>query len=131
MADSHEAFANVDEMVAKPVLGALVTKIIFNLFSVYHPDFYLLLLTATFFQYFVWNKPTGSDGALAWQEFKSTNKQICKGGAAAPNLPMKRTDRLGTGLKSIEEERALENEIRKKSGKAASTYVAERKITMK
>jgi hypothetical protein len=28
MADSHEAFANVDEMVAKPVLGVLVTKII-------------------------------------------------------------------------------------------------------
>jgi hypothetical protein len=85
---------------------------------------YLLLLTATFFQYFKWNKLTGSDGALAWQEFKSTNKQIRKGGTAAPNLPMKRADRLGTGLKSIEEERALENEIRKKSGKASSTYLA-------
>ncbi len=60
---------------------------------------------------------------MAWQEFKATNKQARKGGSVAPNLPMKRSDRLGTGLKSIQEERALENEIRKKSGKVAGKFL--------
>jgi len=60
---------------------------------------------------------------LAWQDFKAQNKQARKGGSVAPNLPMKRSDRLGTGLKSIEEERKLENEIRKESGKALSKSI--------
>jgi len=84
MVNSHQAFADVDKMVSKPVFG--------------------------------------SDGALAWKKFKEENKQAQKGGVFAPNLPMKRSDRLGTGSKSIEEERLLENEIRKKSGNALSKH---------
>ena len=64
----------------------------------------------------------GSDGALAWKKFRDENKQARKGGVFAPNLPMKRSDRLGTGFKSVEEERLLENEIRKKSGNALSKH---------
>ena len=66
------------------------------------------------------NKPVlGSDGAASWQAFRlttgTTNRQTssCSG---APTLQVKRNDRLGTGLASIEDERAHDNAIRMAAG---------------
>jgi len=92
---SYDAFATVDSLVSKPVLG--------------------------------------SDGAASWQEFRSNHKS--KGASSrgvAPHLPLKRSDKL-SGMKSIQEERRNEQQIRSDSGdrQMGSGYtVFKRKNTM-
>jgi len=58
------------------------------------------------------SKPVmGSDGAASWQEFRK-NKGVVTSRGTAPHIPMKRADKLGTGFKSIDEERRHEELIR-------------------
>jgi hypothetical protein len=77
---AYDAFASVDKLVAKPVLG--------------------------------------SDGAASWQEFRKETK-IIQRESVAPGLQIKRSDRLGTGFKTLEEERENENKVRIESGDSA------------
>jgi len=66
------------------------------------------------------SKPVlGSDGAAKWQEWK--NSTTCATTrknhiSTAPEMSIKRNDRLGTGMSSLEEERNYENNIRKEGG---------------
>jgi len=68
------------------------------------------------------SKPVlGSDGAATWQDFKKDNSNVFrKPGisdvSTAPIVPIKRSDKLGTGLKTREEEYANEKQIRKNTG---------------
>jgi WW domain len=77
---AYDAFASVDQLVAKPVLG--------------------------------------SDGAASWQEFRKETK-IIQRESTAPGLQIKRSDRLGTGFRTLEEERENENKVRMESGESA------------
>ena len=63
------------------------------------------------------SKPVmGSDGAASWQKFQaSTKSKQTKSRNVAPHIPLKRTDKL-TGMKSIEEERKNEENLRKIGG---------------
>lgn len=84
---AYSVFAEVDELVSKPVLG--------------------------------------TDGALAWQEFKKNttskgNSGITRSRGNAPQMPLKKADKLGTGLVSFSAERTNEENIRKAEGKAES-----------
>mmetsp|Transcript_25608 Transcript_25608/g.56034 ORF Transcript_25608/g.56034 Transcript_25608/m.56034 type:complete len:395 (-) Transcript_25608:39-1223(-) len=95
---AHDAFASVDSLVSKPVIG--------------------------------------SDNTASWQSFQrgtdasstSISGSIGRtiGTGSAPSLPVKRADRLGTGLKSREEEARHEDEVRKRAGDApiGSGYTA-------
>lgn len=78
--NSFDAFAAVDKLVSKPVLG--------------------------------------SDGAASWQEFRKETKELQRE-SVAPALQVKRSDRLGTGLTSLSEERANEDKVRSEAGDAA------------
>jgi len=61
------------------------------------------------------SKPVlGSDGAASWQEFQSSNKKSISQGVA-PHIPLKRADKL-SGMKSIQEERKNEQNIRQDGG---------------
>jgi len=60
----------------------------------------------------------GSDGAASWQNFRKDNVHQSK--SVAPNIPLKRADRLA-GITSLEEERTREQEIRKEAGKAGES----------
>lgn len=63
------------------------------------------------------SKPVlGSDGAASWQEFRKDVKIQSK--SVAPKAPLKKADRLGTGFRSWEEERAHEDTVRKTAGHA-------------
>mmetsp|Transcript_781 Transcript_781/g.1263 ORF Transcript_781/g.1263 Transcript_781/m.1263 type:complete len:298 (+) Transcript_781:108-1001(+) len=92
---SYDAFAAVDSLVSKPVLG--------------------------------------SDGAASWQEFQSNHKSRgASSRGVAPHLPLKRSDKL-SGMKSIQEERRNEQQIRSDCGdrQMGSGYtVFKRKNTM-
>lgn len=60
----------------------------------------------------------GSDGAASWQDFQKDTKHHSQ--HAAPNLPLKRADRMA-GITSVEEERTREDAIRKQAGKAGES----------
>ena len=61
------------------------------------------------------SKPVlGSDGALSWQQFQSSTKKSQSRGVA-PHMPLKRADKL-SGMKSIQEERRNEENLRKSEG---------------
>lgn len=77
---AYDAFAAVDNVVAKPVLG--------------------------------------SDGAASWQEFRKGTKELQRE-SVAPSLQVKKADRLGSGLATLEEERSHERKIRVEGGEAA------------
>lgn len=63
----------------------------------------------------------GSDGANSWQNFQKEAKHIMTTSQrVAPNLPLKRADRLA-GITSVQQERQREEEIRKESGKAGES----------
>jgi len=57
----------------------------------------------------------GSDGALAWQDFKTSGIHRTSY-STAPNMPMKKLDRVGMRMKSIHDERKVENDLRRRSG---------------
>jgi hypothetical protein len=77
--NAFSAFASVDALTSKPVLG--------------------------------------SDGAASWQEFRNNSgKVITKG--TAPHIPLKKSDKLGTGFKSIGEERRHEELMRLEGNEA-------------
>mmetsp|Transcript_32480 Transcript_32480/g.48082 ORF Transcript_32480/g.48082 Transcript_32480/m.48082 type:complete len:309 (+) Transcript_32480:143-1069(+) len=61
----------------------------------------------------------GSDGAASWQEFRKETKGLSSRESVAPALQVKRSDRLGTGLATIADERANEAKIRLESGESA------------
>ncbi|CAJ1966851.1 unnamed protein product [Cylindrotheca closterium] len=77
-----DAFAKVDEMVSKPVLG--------------------------------------SDGANSWQQFRKGNKAINNHKSVAPKAPLKKSDMLGTGFSSWEEERKHEDQMRQAKGQTST-----------
>jgi len=79
---SYDAFAKVDDIVSKPVLG--------------------------------------SDGANSWQQFRSDNKSLNNHKSVAPKAPLKRTDMLGTGFSSWDEERNHEDKVRKAAGHSST-----------
>jgi WW domain len=59
----------------------------------------------------------GSDGAASWQEFRNNNrKTIYNKVSTAPLAPLKKADKLGTGLASWDEERKREEQVRKDGG---------------
>lgn len=60
----------------------------------------------------------GSDGAASWQEFRKGTKELQRE-SVAPALQVKRADRLGTGLATLEDERSHERKIRLEGGEAA------------
>lgn len=62
----------------------------------------------------------GSDGANSWQSFQKEAKHHSTSQRVAPNLPLKRADRLA-GITSVQQERQQEEEIRKESGKAGES----------
>lgn len=76
--NSFDAFAQVDDLVSKPVLG--------------------------------------SDGAAFWQEFRKDHKSNRP--SAAPKAPLKKLDKLGTGLTTWDAERSHEENVRKQAGQA-------------
>lgn len=76
--NSFDAFAQVDDLVSKPVLG--------------------------------------SDGAASWQEFRKEHKSDRP--SAAPKAPLKKLDKLGTGLTNWDAERSHEENVRKQAGQA-------------
>lgn len=66
------------------------------------------------------SKPVlGSDGAASWQEFRKDHKQQYRP-SVAPKAPLKKADKLGTGLSSWEDEQRHEDQIRKVAGDAAT-----------
>jgi hypothetical protein len=69
------------------------------------------------------SKPVlGSDGAASWQQFQKESKghgvMTKNRPSTAPRAPLKKADKLGTGLTSWDDERRLENTIRQSSGHA-------------
>ena len=69
------------------------------------------------------SKPVmGSDGAASWQEFKNQDKAkqafYSNRQSVAPKAPLKKSDRLGTGLTSWQAELEHEAQMRKESGHA-------------
>jgi hypothetical protein len=78
--DSFSAFASVDALASKPVLG--------------------------------------SDGAASWQEFRQSKTSGFVSKGTAPHIPLKRADKLGTGFKSIDEERRNEKKVREEGNDA-------------
>ena len=63
----------------------------------------------------------GSDGAASWQEFRKDNTQIFnpRKTSNAPLAPLKKADKLGSGMSSWHEERAREQASRAEDGSAA------------
>jgi hypothetical protein len=59
----------------------------------------------------------GSDGAAAWQHFRTESK-MSSHKSMAPSIPLKKTDRLA-GTASLEDERLIEYQVRKETGEAA------------
>jgi len=75
----------------------------------------------------------GSDNTASWQSFQNESKTrgTTVSTGAAPILPIKRADRLGTGMQSRDDEKRHENQIRRQAGQApvGSGYTAfKRKI---
>lgn len=65
------------------------------------------------------SKPVlGSDGAAAWQEFRTGTKELQRN-STAPEMQVKRADRLGTGLKTMADERVREAKVRLDAGDSA------------
>mmetsp|Transcript_246 Transcript_246/g.327 ORF Transcript_246/g.327 Transcript_246/m.327 type:complete len:352 (+) Transcript_246:84-1139(+) len=63
------------------------------------------------------SKPVlGSDGAASWQQFRKSNTTNSRG--VAPHMPLKKADKLGTGFKSIDEERRHEENMREEGNDA-------------
>ena len=60
----------------------------------------------------------GSDGAASWQKFRQETKELANHQSVAPGLQVKRNDRLGSGLSSLEQERQHERDVRKEAGHA-------------
>ena len=60
----------------------------------------------------------GSDGAASWQEFRKGTKELQRE-SVAPALQVKKADRLGTGLATLEDERSHERKLRVEGGEAA------------
>jgi hypothetical protein len=72
----------------------------------------------------------GSDGAASWQAFrKEIPSKVLHAQSVAPKAPLKKSDRLGTGFSSWEEERKHEQMVRKDAGhaEAGSGYTTFRK----
>ena len=66
------------------------------------------------------SKPVlGSEGAASWQSFRKDHAPK-HASSVAPKAPLKRADKLGTGFKSWEEERAHEGKIRRDAGHATT-----------
>lgn len=66
------------------------------------------------------SKPVlGSDGAASWKNFRKENKTIYAKTSSAPLAPLKKSDKLGAGMSSWEDERKREEEARLESGAAA------------
>ena len=67
------------------------------------------------------SKPiVGSDGAASWQEFRNNHrKTLYNKPSTAPLAPLKKHDKLGTGLTSWDEERKREEQVRKEGGHEA------------
>lgn len=61
----------------------------------------------------------GSDGAASWQEFRKDKKISTISKGTAPHAPLKKADKLGTGFKSIDEERRHEEKVRREGNDAA------------
>lgn len=61
----------------------------------------------------------GSDGAASWQDFRKDNKKAFSKTSNAPLAPLKKSDKLGSGMSSWKEEREREQEARKAEGAAA------------
>jgi len=62
----------------------------------------------------------GSDGAASWQAFRKDNAEIFTNKPSnAPLAPLKKADKLGSGMSSWQEERAREQSARKETGAAA------------
>ena len=88
---SHDAFASVDSLVSKPVVGSDNTA--------------------------SWQSfQRGTDTSINTSNRSGSSKTI--GTGSAPILPVKRADRLGTGLKNREDEIQHEDEVRKEAGDA-------------
>lgn len=71
----------------------------------------------------------GSDNTASWQSFQNESRSkgaMAMSTGAAPVLPIKRADRLGTGMQSRDDEKRHENQIRKEAGQApvGSGYTA-------
>lgn len=60
----------------------------------------------------------GSDGAASWQQFRNNTAELQRD-SVAPGLQVKRADRLGTGLTTLQQERLHESAVRKQHGHAA------------
>lgn len=61
----------------------------------------------------------GSDGAASWQDFRKDNKKVFSKTSNAPLAPLKKADKLGSGMSSWKEEREREEEARTAEGAAA------------
>jgi hypothetical protein len=85
MSNAFDAFAAVDEVVSKPVLG--------------------------------------SDGAASWQLFQHEVRHLDHHVSTAPKAPLKKADKLGTGLTSWEEERQHEAQLKQQAGVGEDKYV--------
>ena len=65
------------------------------------------------------SKPVyGSDAAATWQEFKKNSASAIVTRNVAPQMPMKRSDKLGAGFKTMKEEREHEERVRNSHGHA-------------
>ena len=62
----------------------------------------------------------GSDNTATWQSFNESQSSRSRGTGAAPILPVKRADRLGTGLQNRDDEKRHEDRIRRETGLAPS-----------
>lgn len=66
------------------------------------------------------SKPVlGSDGAASWQAFQNETKKTVRP-SAAPRAPLKKADKLGTGLTTWDDEKAHEDQVRKDAGHASA-----------
>ena len=69
----------------------------------------------------------GSDNTASWQSFNNESRSSrSRGTGAAPILPVKRADRLGTGMQNRDDEKRHEDSIRREAGLApvGSGYTA-------
>ena len=62
----------------------------------------------------------GSDNTATWQSFNESQSSRSRGTGAAPILPVKRADRLGTGMQNRDDEKRHEDRIRRETGLAPS-----------
>ena len=73
------------------------------------------------------SKPVlGSDGAAKWQEYSKEDTYTSQNNA--PHAPIKRADKLSTGMKTIKEERLHEQNQRKTHGFQQSKFIYARRL---